>query len=261
MHDFFPLLVIGCFHFFGEWIVVARFVFPLSPLGISRGGVDVDVSCNGRHVLPYCNADTVTVPVPACRLYLDVFTNQVPAPFLCLFNVIAKGIVGGSGIKAVGPPALIQGAILEIGLVIQPQAAEALAVTNLRRLAKGCITMDIICHISFAKYFQVKCIQIRMLGRPKMGNRHRQDDGLTGFPLDACDGLPRLAILGGIPLAALQQRYAHMVSAVCVHCDRNGSGINIGERFIIPDVSIGHGFHPYALPDAGDGRVPNAAGI
>lgn len=70
------------------------------------------------HVLPYEHAQPVAVVIPALRLYFYMLSYHVEAQLLHGTDIEEKGLVAGSGIKPVGPVALIQHACLHIGGIV-----------------------------------------------------------------------------------------------------------------------------------------------
>jgi hypothetical protein len=86
--------------------------------GLRGGAVGVEGRC-GRNVLPHQQPEPVGVVVPARGLHLDVFAHHVEAQVLVLLQVGGEGGVGGRGVEAVRPEALIKGADLEDELTVQ----------------------------------------------------------------------------------------------------------------------------------------------
>ena len=83
-----------------------------------------------RHVLPYQHSETVTMPVPACRLNLHMLSDHVESHILCHLDVKEKGLIGRSGIKSVRPPSLVKCTELEYRLVVEVNAIESLVILS-----------------------------------------------------------------------------------------------------------------------------------
>ena len=71
-----------------------------------------------RHVLPDQHTEFVAVVVPAQGLDLHVLPEHVEAHGLRRLYVEAEGLIARRGIQSVRPPALVQQAVVEIGLAV-----------------------------------------------------------------------------------------------------------------------------------------------
>jgi len=80
------------------------------------------------HILPYDHAQTITMVIPAQGLNLDMLPEHVESQSLCEANIIDEGFVAGSGHQSVGPVALIQNSVEEIGSVIQTKTQDPLGI-------------------------------------------------------------------------------------------------------------------------------------
>ena len=74
-----------------------------------------------NHVLTDDHAKTVTVIIPACHFYLDMFTQHVISQRLHYLDIIDQCFIGGSCIQTLRPVALIQSAHQEAGCMIQAE--------------------------------------------------------------------------------------------------------------------------------------------
>ena len=83
-----------------------------------HGGPEARTQASVGHVLPNREAHSVTVVVPAQRLDLDVLAYHVEAEPVDRLEVGAQCLVGGGGVQAVWPVALVEGAELEDGLAV-----------------------------------------------------------------------------------------------------------------------------------------------
>ena len=70
------------------------------------------------HILPDQHAEPVTVVIPAQGLHLDVLAQHVEAAVFGRLNVKDQGLVRRRGVEPVRPVALVQQAVLEIGLAV-----------------------------------------------------------------------------------------------------------------------------------------------
>ena len=102
----------------------------------------------GDHVLPHQHTLFVAVVVPPERLDLDVLADHVEPQRFDEFDVVFERGVGGGGEHAVRPIALVEHAGVEIGLVVEREALETLAVRHHGELAHPEIgTHDIVAHL------------------------------------------------------------------------------------------------------------------
>jgi len=62
--------------------------------------------------------------VPSRRFDLDVLANQIEAEALGRFYVGGERFVGRCGVEAVGPPALIEQAVLEQRFTVEKQPVD-----------------------------------------------------------------------------------------------------------------------------------------
>ena len=80
--------------------------------------------------------------VPALRLDFGVLAQQVEAQLPHGVQFVLHGGVGGRGVKAVGPIALVQQAVEQDGLVIEEKPPDALCILFTLPLAEGEIAVD-----------------------------------------------------------------------------------------------------------------------
>ena len=77
------------------------------------------VEALARHVLPHEHSHLVTVIVPACGFYLDVFAYHVHAQRLYDFYVVAHPFVRRRSEQTVRPPSLVEHTELVQRFVVQ----------------------------------------------------------------------------------------------------------------------------------------------
>ena len=104
IHDLFPFFAVTSLRLCRTLILRTIKISAILPFG---------TTITTRHVLPYDNAQTVTMGVPACRLHLDVFTDHIITEILGFLNVIQQSLIGRRRIQTIRPPALIEGTKLE----------------------------------------------------------------------------------------------------------------------------------------------------
>ena len=80
--------------------------------------------------------------VPALRLDLGVLAQQVEAQLPHGVQFVLHGGVGGRGVKAVGPIALVQQAVEQDGPAVQEKPPDALCILFTLPLAEGEIAVD-----------------------------------------------------------------------------------------------------------------------
>src|SRR5690349_18384786 len=83
-----------------------------------------------RHILPDEHTELVCPIVPALRLNLDVFAEDVPAKLLCHLNIIFERGVCWGGIYPVGPESLIQRSDLEHKFIVEQDTLHAACCAN-----------------------------------------------------------------------------------------------------------------------------------
>src|SRR5437879_2040925 len=98
----------------------------LRPSNVRPGAANIFIAA--RHVLPDEQSKFVAPIVPTVRLDLDVLARQVEAELFGHFDVVAQRLVGGRGVKAIRPEALIQRSELKIGLIIKAQSRESFVI-------------------------------------------------------------------------------------------------------------------------------------
>ena len=80
--------------------------------------------------------------VPALRLDFGVLAQQVEAQLPHGVQFVLYGGVGGRGVKAVGPIALVQQAVEQDGPAVQEKPPDALCILFTLPLAEGEIAVD-----------------------------------------------------------------------------------------------------------------------
>ena len=243
VHDFPPLLAVGGFGEVRAPQVSAREILAVLPFRVSVAA---------GHVLPHDDAQLVAIRVPARGFHLDVLTNHVEAQFLCLLYVKQQGLVGGGRVEPVGPPALVERAGLEERFVVQGQAHDAVLPAQGGEFPHRGVALHLVVHLPVAvgkRHLQF--VEERTVGRPELhALRHVE--------------------LHGLPTYAFPLRH-HVVAVADLHLHQRGLTaaqrrhhrqrvpVDVGRDFQPFDVARLHRLHPHRLPDAGDGRVPDAA--
>ena len=252
-YDFSPFLVICSLCGFCERIIPACVVAPFAPLAAGK------IGRNRGHILPYGNPQAVTVVVPACRLNLDVLADHVVAKVPGLDYVIFEGLVRGGGIEAVWPPALVQRAKLEIRLSVEPKALETVGIYYLGRSPYGSITAHLVLHLATLYRLDFKRIEIGRLGAPEPCRRDFKPQGLSGSSFCRCNQLSGFAVFGVPALGPFKDVDLY---GICLFRCPGGDceAVLCCHRAVVRDIGIGNRFNPDALPDAGDGGVPDTAG-
>lgn len=124
------------------------------------------------HVLPYDDAQTVAMVIPARRLYLNVLPYHIEAQFLHGTDIVNKRLVGRGSIKAVRPVALVQHTVEEKGGVVQAEARDAFFIRFHCKGAHGKIAFDMVVP---ELYFQR--VKERVFRRPGARFRNAYDGG------------------------------------------------------------------------------------
>ena len=221
------------------------------PLAVLRpAGADALVQ-RGGHVLPDEQAELVGVVVPAGRLGFGVLAGAVEAHLLRDLDVVLQGVVGGRGVEAVGPPALVERAVEERDLAVELDAGDAGLVLAHLDLAHAEVALHRVGVV--AREFDGQVVKVRRVGAPELGVGDLDAD------LAAAGG-------GADLLAAVGDGHGHghghvAVAALDVGRDDDFAGVDVGGDLQAVDVGGRDGFEPNGLPDAGDGRVPDALGV
>ena len=135
VHDLLPLLVIITDRLLGTLLVGSTVIRMRRPLVTHVAA---------RHILPNQHTFLIAMIVPAGRLYLHVLADHVEAPRFRLHDIIQQRLVRGSRVKPVGPPALIQRAVLEQVLVVQAHTHDAVGVTLGGYLTEGGVRFHLV---------------------------------------------------------------------------------------------------------------------
>src|SRR5690606_35340868 len=184
----------------------------------------------GRHVLPDEQAELVGVVVPAVGLDLDVLADRVEAEPLGLHQVVLESLVGGRGVDAVGPEALVERADLEDGLAVEQHP-----VVLDFDAAHAEVRADLV-----ALHPDGQVVQVRVLRRPEPRVAHGHGQLGADAAGDAADDA--LAVADG----------HDRVPAAAVHGDLDSLVRHVGDGVDPLDVvPPGHRLHPDGLPDAG----------
>ena len=204
-----------------------------------------------RHVLPHHQADMVRPVVPARRLHLDVLADGVEAQVLRLLDVELQCRVGGRGVDAVGPVALVERGQQEGRLAVEHDAVESAHFLDTDAAQAG-IAGDSVTLIALHQA-GLEGVEEGILRTPQVRMRDGQMQRLAGRPARLAH---RLAVrVGGdvqgrVSVAALQfRRHREGVEAAC---RGEGQLRQAGGR---------HRLQPHRLPDARRRGVEDALGF
>ena len=185
-----------------------------------------------HHVLKYHHTKLVALIIEFLRLHLNVLAQGVETQALHGQDIIGITFRGGGGKEAVGPVALIQQAVEEIGLSIQAQPGPVPHFFDFQS-PQGKIGLHPV-----LPGFHREFVQVRILRTPEPGMF--RGDGDT---------------------AAHQRVFLPMQDHPALQGGPDGNGDGSVPIFNIQLFNMGfrHAFQPHRLPDAGDGGVPHAA--
>ena len=202
----------------------------------------------GRHVLPNQEPHPVTPVIPACTFVLDVLARHVHAELLGHGNVVLDGIIRGRRVQTIGPPALIQWAVLKEHLIVEFQSQHTVVVGRDLDLTHAKITGHRVRGLIILAKGDPQVVQSRHVRRPQPGLRNLQLDRLTGPTRLAGHDL---ALIHGLDFHGRStiglNRHGHQ-TAIHIRCNLDGF-----------DMGPGHDLEPHGLPDACHGRVHDAA--
>ena len=191
-----------------------------------------------RHILPDEHPQAVAVIVPAVGLDLHVLAQGVEAHRLGRGDVEYERGVAGRGVEPVGPPALVEEAVHEIGLPVEQQALHAVPV-----LADGDAAQGEIALRAVLAEREDELIEIGVLRRPEADVAELYERALPG---------------GELELLAVNLR-AHRALAADVELDLAALGMRRDEE--AGHVVLRHALAPDGLPYPAHGAVPYAAGL
>ena len=208
------------------------------PAGDQRGRDDKGtvVPAAAGHILPDQHAEPVTVVIPAQGLHLDVLAQHVEAAVFGRLNVKDQGLVRRRGVEPVRPVALIQQAVVEIGLAVEEEPGNAVLVLLHGQLAHSKIAAHLVLPTAHAEG-----IEPGMLRAPGLEVRHRDPGGQR---------ILRAVKLRHGDLLAFDLRLDLHLAAVIARGDAQGT-----------DIACRHSLHPHGLPDPALGRIPDAAAL
>ena len=102
------------------------------------------------------------------------------------FNqVVFHRLFGRSRIKAVRPPALVEGTELEKGFAVKGHALVACGIGDRRYLAEGDVPLHAIDFLSAAEKGKAEPVKIRMGGAPELRSVEGESGRFTRFDGDA----------------------------------------------------------------------------
>lgn len=216
------------------------------PLGAGRGGRAL-AAVHGRHVLPHQQPQAVRPVEPPLRLDLDVLADHVEAQVLVLLQVVPEGRVGGSGVEAVRPVALVQGAALEDERPVEHGALDTVHVLH-RDRPHPRVRADPV-GARTAGELGRDVVQERVLRRPQAGVGHRYGELLAdraGGGADLCTAVGDGDL--GARAVGPGRTYRHPQRVVLEVRDHVEPG----------DARGGSRLQPDRLPDPGRGGVEDA---
>ena len=149
---------------------------------VSRGALTVSggiAPAAVRHVLPDEHPQAVAVVVPAVGLDLHVLAQGVEAHRLGRGDVEGERRVAGRGVEPVGPPALVEQAVHEIGLPVEQQALRAVPVLADADAAQGEIALRPV-----LAEREDELIEIGVLRRPEADVAELYERALPGGELE-----------------------------------------------------------------------------
>ena len=163
-------------------------------------------------------------------------------------NVKLQSLVGGGGVKAVGPPTLIQQAEAEDGLVVERYAEGAEIILIHRNLAHCAVALHLVHGFAAVLNGNLEIVEERIVGSPE----------LWLFHLDV-DVFARFSLAGGHLALAVKNLDLNLTLAgggCGIHTE--GAQVQIGSDFQLFDMGFVHWLQPDGLPDARHGAVPDA---
>ena len=197
--------------------------------------------------------------VPAFRLDFGVLAQQVEAQLPHGVQFVLHGGVGGRGVEAVGPIALVQQAVEQDGPAVQEKPPDALCILFAFPLAEGKIAVDGVEALFFALgRADGQIIEEGAVGAPRKEMLFGDIQGHFAVPV----GLVAAPVLGdghaAGPHHGPEVRRTAGLRGMDFH--RHGPGVVVrgdGQRI---NVIFRHPFQPDRLPDAALGRVEHPAG-
>ena len=162
------------------------------------GGALADAAGRGAghgagHVLPDQEAELVAPVVEARGFDLDVLAHHVKAELLEGLDIGAQGLVGGRGVEAVGPPALVERADLEERLVVEEDAVGAGGIG----LHFDAAHAEVALHRVAGFQADIEIVERGRIGRPEVGLAEGEFDFAVGLAGDAAHFLAAQARDGG----------------------------------------------------------------
>ena len=197
--------------------------------------------------------------VPALRLDFGVLAQQVEAQLPHGVQFVLHGRVGGRGVEAVGPIALVQQAVEQDGPAVQEKTPDAFCILFAFPLAEGEIAVDGVEALFFALgRSDGQIIEEGAVGAPREEMLFGDVQGHFAVPV----GLVAAPVLGdghaAGPHHGPEVRRAAGLRGMDFH--RHGPCVVVrgdGQRI---NVIFRHPLQPDRLPDAALGRVEHPAG-
>ena len=165
-------------------------------------------------------------------------------------DVIGEGLVGGGGVEAVRPPALVERAVHKEGAVVQLEAQDALCIRPFADLAHRTVALHVVHDLAVNTQADLQVIEERVFGAPEMGV------GKGNLGRSAGQGLG-----GRHHFPGVEQLGFHNTARHSFRLNADAARIQVGCGPQPRDVLLGYGFQPDRLPDARHGGVPDAAGL
>ena len=140
-----------------------------------------DAPVAGRHVLQDQQAELVAPVIPPIRLHLDVLARHVEAELFGDLNIVFERLVGGGGVDAVGPEALVERPAQEDRLAVEQDARHALLVRLADLdLAHAEIAVHGVGLLAVLAQLDVEVVEERLLRRPQVRLVDRQHERQVG---------------------------------------------------------------------------------
>ena len=231
-----------------EFELPGRFLAPLQV-----GLVSADPAVAVGHILPNQQAQLVAPVIQPVGLHLDMLAQHVAADPLERLQVVAQRLVGRRGVKSVGPPPLVEWSVLEDEPVVEHQPHRARAVLAERDFSHPEVTRDLVDHFVAPLQDHLQIVEERISRRPQ----------LRAADFQAQRGADRTAGLGHRLRALFGPGHNRVAGhgAARLHGQLGNRAVDVRNDVKPADRRIWNRFQPNGLPNAGDGRVPDAAGI
>ena len=157
-----------------------------------------------RHILPDHDPNLIAPVIPPVWLDLDVLADHVEPHVPGDLNIVLHRLIRRRSVQPVGPPALIERAEMEQGLVVEEHDLAVGAVAE-ADLAHSEVALELVERLIVLVESQLQIVQKRLIGRPKFGVVNIYANGYVGPDLCRCD-LPAVIEHGHIDKILLRSR-------------------------------------------------------